>query len=82
MRSGLKVIEERTDNKLAGEPPTAIFPSCEACAPHHENLTVCIMSKLSTPVNAFLRIMRILLRIIGITANHAACPNSMEYKFE
>lgn len=62
MRSGLKVIEERADNKLAGEPPTAIFPSVKALAPHNENLTVRIMSKVFPRVNAFLRIISILLR--------------------
>ncbi len=54
-----KGIEERTDNKLAGEPPTAIIPPTWAERPLNENLDVRIMSKPSTGVNAFLRIMRI-----------------------
>jgi hypothetical protein len=57
-----KSIEERTDNKLAGEPPTAIIPPNWASAPQRKS-HVRIMSNEPKPVNAFLRIMRILLKI-------------------
>ncbi len=62
MRSGLKVIEERTDNKLAGNPAHRELSACRGFkARHNETLTVRIMSKAFSHVNAFLRIMRILL---------------------
>jgi hypothetical protein len=53
-----KGIEERTDNKLVG---TAHRDHSEdlGYTPLNENLTVRIMSKPQSAVNAFLRIMRI-----------------------